>query len=43
MKRRFPVPLDPAGVARAIVAVASGEEHREATALTLTADGLEVV
>jgi NAD(P)-dependent dehydrogenase (short-subunit alcohol dehydrogenase family) len=43
MKRRFPVPLDPAGVARAIVAVASGEEHREATALTLTADGLEAI
>jgi NAD(P)-dependent dehydrogenase (short-subunit alcohol dehydrogenase family) len=42
MERRFPVPLDPAGVARAILAIASGEEHRDATALTLTAKGLEV-
>jgi NAD(P)-dependent dehydrogenase (short-subunit alcohol dehydrogenase family) len=43
MNRRFPVPLDPDGVARAILAIASGEEHREATALGLTAGGLEVV
>jgi NAD(P)-dependent dehydrogenase (short-subunit alcohol dehydrogenase family) len=43
MKRRFPVPLDPAGVARAIVSIASGEEHPEATVLTVTAERLEVI
>jgi NAD(P)-dependent dehydrogenase (short-subunit alcohol dehydrogenase family) len=40
MNRRFPVPLDPAGVARAIVAVASGQEHPEATLLTVTGQGI---
>jgi NAD(P)-dependent dehydrogenase (short-subunit alcohol dehydrogenase family) len=40
---RFPVPLDAAGVARAVLSVASGEEHREATLLTVTGKGLEVV
>jgi NADP-dependent 3-hydroxy acid dehydrogenase YdfG len=29
----WPAPLDPAGVARAILSIASGEEHREATVL----------
>jgi NAD(P)-dependent dehydrogenase (short-subunit alcohol dehydrogenase family) len=43
MKRRFPVPLDPAGVARAIVAIASGEEHPEATVLTVTSAGVEAI
>jgi NAD(P)-dependent dehydrogenase (short-subunit alcohol dehydrogenase family) len=43
MKRRFPVPLEPAGVARAILQIASGEEHREATVLTVTADGLQAI
>jgi NAD(P)-dependent dehydrogenase (short-subunit alcohol dehydrogenase family) len=43
MERRFPVPLDAARVARAIVSIASGEEHREATVLGLTAKGLEVI
>jgi NAD(P)-dependent dehydrogenase (short-subunit alcohol dehydrogenase family) len=43
MNRRFPVPLDPAGVARAILSIASGEEHREATVLTVTAKGLEAI
>jgi NAD(P)-dependent dehydrogenase (short-subunit alcohol dehydrogenase family) len=43
MDRRFPVPLDPAGVARAILSIASGEEHREATVLTVTAKGLEAI
>jgi NAD(P)-dependent dehydrogenase (short-subunit alcohol dehydrogenase family) len=43
MDRRFPVPLDPAGVARAILSIASGEEHPEATLLGLTANGLEVI
>jgi NAD(P)-dependent dehydrogenase (short-subunit alcohol dehydrogenase family) len=43
MKRRFPAPLDPAGVARAIVAIASGEEHPEATVLTVTSTGVEEI
>jgi NAD(P)-dependent dehydrogenase (short-subunit alcohol dehydrogenase family) len=43
MKRRFPVALDAAGVARAILSIASGEEHRQATALALTANGLEAI
>jgi NAD(P)-dependent dehydrogenase (short-subunit alcohol dehydrogenase family) len=41
--QRWPAPLDPAGVARAIMSVASGEQHREATLLSLTAKGLEVI
>src|SRR5919109_519749 len=41
MNRRFSVPLDPEGVARAIVSIASGEEHPEATVLTVTSKGLE--
>jgi NAD(P)-dependent dehydrogenase (short-subunit alcohol dehydrogenase family) len=43
MQRRFPVPLDPAGVARAIVSIASGEEHPGATVLTVTAAGVEAI
>jgi NAD(P)-dependent dehydrogenase (short-subunit alcohol dehydrogenase family) len=43
MSRRFPVALDATGVARAILAIASGEEHREATVLTVTAKGLEAI
>jgi NAD(P)-dependent dehydrogenase (short-subunit alcohol dehydrogenase family) len=43
MKRRFPVALDPAGVARAILSIASGEEHPQATVLTLTAGGLQEI
>ena len=43
MKRRFPVPLDAAGVASAILSIASGEEHRGATLLGVTGTGLEVV
>jgi NADP-dependent 3-hydroxy acid dehydrogenase YdfG len=38
----WPVPLDPDGVARAIVSVASGQEHRGAT-LGVTGNGLEVI
>ncbi len=34
-------PLDPAGVARAILSIASAEEHREATVLAVTDKGLE--
>ena len=37
---RFKVPLDPAGVARAILAIASGAEFPEATLLTVTGEGL---
>jgi NAD(P)-dependent dehydrogenase (short-subunit alcohol dehydrogenase family) len=43
MKRRFPVALDPAGVARAILSIASGEEHPQATVLTVTAAGLQEI
>jgi NADP-dependent 3-hydroxy acid dehydrogenase YdfG len=38
----WPMPLDPDGVARAILSVASGEEHRGAT-LAVTGKGVEVV
>jgi NAD(P)-dependent dehydrogenase (short-subunit alcohol dehydrogenase family) len=41
--QRWPVPLDPAGVARAIVSIASGEEHREATLLGVTGKGLQAI
>ena len=41
--RRFPVPLDAAGVADAILAIAAGDEHREATLLVLTGNGLEAI
>jgi NAD(P)-dependent dehydrogenase (short-subunit alcohol dehydrogenase family) len=43
MKKRFPAPLDPAGVARAILSIVSGEEHPEATVLTVTSKGLEAI
>jgi NAD(P)-dependent dehydrogenase (short-subunit alcohol dehydrogenase family) len=36
-------PLDPTGVARAILAVASGDEHGDATLLAVTAEGLTVI
>jgi NAD(P)-dependent dehydrogenase (short-subunit alcohol dehydrogenase family) len=39
----WPVPLDPAGVARAILAVASGEEHREAAVIGVTGEGVKAV
>ena len=38
----WPVPLDPDGVARAILSVASGDEHRGAT-LGVTGEGLAVI
>jgi NAD(P)-dependent dehydrogenase (short-subunit alcohol dehydrogenase family) len=41
--KRFPAALDPAGVARAIRSIAAGEEHREATLLTVTGRGLEAI
>jgi len=40
---RFPVPLDAAGVARAILTIASGEGHRDATMLAVTGGGVEVI
>lgn len=43
LMKRFPAPLDPADVAHAILAIASGEEHREATLLGLTGKRLEVI
>jgi NAD(P)-dependent dehydrogenase (short-subunit alcohol dehydrogenase family) len=43
MSRRFPVPLDVPRVARAILSIASGDEHPEATLLSLTSAGLDVV
>jgi NADP-dependent 3-hydroxy acid dehydrogenase YdfG len=36
-------PLDPAGVAEAILAIVSGDEHREATQLQVTAAGVEAI
>jgi NAD(P)-dependent dehydrogenase (short-subunit alcohol dehydrogenase family) len=41
--KRFPVPLDSAGVARAILSIASGEKHRQTTLLSLTGEGLEAI
>jgi NAD(P)-dependent dehydrogenase (short-subunit alcohol dehydrogenase family) len=38
--KSWPAPLDPEGVARAILEIASGEEHREVTVLGLTGEGL---
>ena len=40
MRRRFPDPLDPEGVARAIVAIVGDEDHRGSTVFDLTAAGL---
>ena len=40
---RWPVALDAAGVARAILATGVGEEHRDATLLGVTGEGLEVL
>jgi hypothetical protein len=39
--RRFPAPLDPSGVARAILSIASGEE--QGGQLVVTGNGLEAV
>jgi hypothetical protein len=41
--KRFPAPLDPAGVARAILSIASREQHREATLLAVTGNRLEAI
>lgn len=39
----WPVPLDPAGVAQAILVVASDEEHRGATVLGVTGEGIKAI
>ena len=36
-------PLDPAGVATAILAIASGDEHPDATQLSVTSEGVEAI
>src|SRR5262249_52282787 len=46
MERRFPVPLDAAGVARAILAIADGTDganDRAATLFAVTGTGLEAI
>jgi NAD(P)-dependent dehydrogenase (short-subunit alcohol dehydrogenase family) len=43
MKESWAAPLDSAGVARAILAIASGEEHPEATLLGVTGQGLKPI
>jgi len=40
---RFPAPLDAAGVARAILTIAAGDEHRDATLLAVTGSGVEAI
>ena len=42
LARRFPVPLDADGVARAVLAIAAGDVHPDATVLGLTGSGLAV-
>jgi NAD(P)-dependent dehydrogenase (short-subunit alcohol dehydrogenase family) len=39
--KSWPVPLDPDGVARAILSIDSGDEHPEATLLGVTGEGLK--
>lgn len=41
--KRWPEPLDPAGVARAILRIASGQEHPSEVLLGVTGKGLEVI
>ncbi|MFF4040390.1 SDR family oxidoreductase [Streptomyces sp. NPDC001816] len=43
LKEHYPVPLDPAGVARAIVSIATHEELRQKTTLAVTGKGLEAI
>ena len=43
MRRQNAVLLDPAGVARAILSIAAGEMHPEATLLSVTSDGVEAI
>jgi len=41
--QRWPAPLDPTGVARAILAIAHESEHRGQTLLSVTGQGLEAI
>jgi NAD(P)-dependent dehydrogenase (short-subunit alcohol dehydrogenase family) len=41
--KRWPQPLDPAGVAHAILSIASGTEHQEETLLGVTGHGVEAI
>ena len=41
--KRFAIPLEPTGVARAILSIVSGDEYRDATLLTVTGEGIEVI
>jgi NAD(P)-dependent dehydrogenase (short-subunit alcohol dehydrogenase family) len=41
--KRFPVPLDAAGVARAVVEIGTGERYRDAGVLAVTGAGIEVI
>ncbi len=43
LKEHYPVPLGPGGVARAVLTIASGEEHRDRTVLAVTGKGLEAI
>ncbi|MFF4509282.1 SDR family oxidoreductase [Streptomyces sp. NPDC001401] len=43
LKEHYPVPLGPAGVARAVLAIASGEEHRRKSLLAVTGRGVEAI
>lgn len=43
LKEHFPVPLDPAGVAHAVVSIASDEELRRKTVLAVTGKGIESI
>ena len=40
---RFPAPLDADGVAHAVLSIASGQEHPEATSLVVTGEGIEAI
>lgn len=41
--KSWPAPLDPAGVARAILSIASGEEYPEAALVGVSGNGLEAI
>ncbi|MGW2721683.1 SDR family oxidoreductase [Streptomyces sp. NPDC001492] len=43
LRDHFPVPLDAAGVARAVLEIAFGEEHRQKTLVAVTGKGLEAL
>ncbi|MFF4359377.1 SDR family oxidoreductase [Streptomyces sp. NPDC001604] len=43
LKERFPAPLDATGVARAVLEITHGEEHRSTTLVAVTGKGLEAL